>query len=59
MITPNLPEARVLGGRGAAAATPRTSRGRCTRSGPTNVVVTGGHRDEATDVFFDGDDDRR
>jgi hydroxymethylpyrimidine/phosphomethylpyrimidine kinase len=22
--------------------------------GPANVVVTGGHRDEATDVFFDG-----
>jgi hydroxymethylpyrimidine/phosphomethylpyrimidine kinase len=23
--------------------------------GPANVVVTGGHRDEATDVFFDGE----
>ena len=22
--------------------------------GPANVVVTGGHRDEVTDVFFDG-----
>ena len=24
--------------------------------GPANVVVTGGHRDEIVDVFFDGDD---
>ena len=65
VITPNLPEARVLasgagaGGRdarGAAsrATTSRTWRARCTRSGPQNVVVTGGHRDEVTDVFFDG-----
>ena len=31
------------------------SRARCTRSGPAVVVVTGGHREEATDVFFDGE----
>ena len=57
VITPNLPEARVLAGTGAdarARATPRISRARCTRSGPDAVVVTGGHREEATDVFFDG-----
>ena len=46
VITPNLPEARVLareadgdGGRRGAA------RARCTRSGPRAVVVTGGHRE--------------
>jgi hydroxymethylpyrimidine/phosphomethylpyrimidine kinase len=51
VITPNLPEARVLAGdhddvedlvRALHAL------------GPENVVVTGGHRDEVTDVFFDG-----
>ena len=61
VITPNLPEARVL----AASARPTrdaTSR-RCARRAPArararrNVVITGGHRDEITDVFFDGDDD--
>ena len=36
------------------ARTPRTSPARSTRSAPHAVVVTGGHRDEATDVFFDG-----
>jgi hydroxymethylpyrimidine/phosphomethylpyrimidine kinase len=24
--------------------------------GPANIVVTGGHREEAVDVFFDGDE---
>jgi hydroxymethylpyrimidine/phosphomethylpyrimidine kinase len=53
VITPNLPEARVLTGDGEADAE------QLARSlhalGPENVVVTGGHREEATDVFFDGD----
>ena len=31
---------------------PRRSPARCTRSGPDVVVVTGGHRDEATDVVL-------
>jgi hydroxymethylpyrimidine/phosphomethylpyrimidine kinase len=54
VITPNLPEARVL-----AQSDPeedaldlvRTLR----RLGPQVVVVTGGHRNEVVDVFFDGD----
>ena len=51
VITPNLPEARVLAGDHddiveLAAALHDL--------GPANVVVTGGHRDEVTDVFFDG-----
>ena len=57
VITPNLPEARVLRGPGGGESprTRRRSRARCTRSDPANVVVTGGHREEATDVLFDGD----
>jgi len=53
VITPNLPEARVLAGDpGAGAdALARTLH----RLGPEAVVVTGGHRDEVTDVFFDGE----
>src|SRR3954451_19446352 len=86
VITPNLPEARVLAGegrgnaaarddRGGAAArddrrgaAARDDRGDATAGGsdaealaralhalgPANVVVTGGHRLQATDVFFDG-----
>jgi hydroxymethylpyrimidine/phosphomethylpyrimidine kinase len=54
VITPNLPEARVLasaGGREDAAELARALHA----LGPDIVVVTGGHRDEATDVLFDGD----
>jgi hydroxymethylpyrimidine/phosphomethylpyrimidine kinase len=88
VITPNLPEARVLAGgdaRGTRAADEATSahgadalrdaRGRAVPTlaasdagdddvddlaralyalGPANVVITGGHRDVITDVFFDG-----
>jgi hydroxymethylpyrimidine/phosphomethylpyrimidine kinase len=52
VITPNLPEARVLAdmGAGDAEALARALHG----LGPDAVVVTGGHRDEATDVFYDG-----
>ena len=62
VITPNVPEARVLAGGATggapaptAATTRRRSPGSSTRSGPAAVIVTGGHRDAATDVFFDGD----
>lgn len=56
VVTPNLPEARVLAGRpavkgpGEAEALART----ILTLGAGNVVVTGGHREEATDVLFDG-----
>jgi len=52
VITPNLPEARVLAGDGDddAEALARALH----ELGPAAVVVTGGHREEATDVFFDG-----
>jgi hydroxymethylpyrimidine/phosphomethylpyrimidine kinase len=79
VITPNLPEARVLAGGDDAARARRRAGGddagradagradagrggadaedlarALHRLGPENVVVTGGHRAEATDVFFDG-----
>ena len=41
---------------GADARRRRGARARALHElGPANVVVTGGHRDEATDVFFDGE----
>ena len=53
---PNLPEARVLAGRRRGRRARSWRRGARTRSARAAVVVTGGHRDEATDVFFDGED---
>src|SRR3954469_1322967 len=52
VITPNLPEARVLAGEDDRDAEDLARA--LHRLGPANVVVTGGHRQEATDVFFDG-----
>ncbi len=65
VITPNLPEARVLAA--AASADPAAARAggeggddaaalaRALHAlGPEVVVVTGGHREQAVDVFFDG-----
>ena len=53
VMTPNVPEARVLAG-GSEESVEDLAR-RLHRLGPSVVVVTGGHRDEATDVLFDGD----
>jgi hydroxymethylpyrimidine/phosphomethylpyrimidine kinase len=54
VVTPNVPEARVL-----AAAEDDTAPDELARAihalGPDAVVVTGGHRDEVTDLFFDGE----
>ena len=52
VITPNLPEARVLAGEweGDAEELARALHA----LGPQAVVVTGGHREQATDVLFDG-----
>jgi hydroxymethylpyrimidine/phosphomethylpyrimidine kinase len=56
VVTPNLPEARVLAGDSAAASAGAAELARAIHAlGPAVVVVTGGHRDEAADVFFDGD----
>jgi hydroxymethylpyrimidine/phosphomethylpyrimidine kinase len=53
VVTPNVPEARVLAGDDALEG------GALARAvhalGPAAVVVTGGHREEAVDVLFDGE----
>ena len=57
VVTPNVPEALVLAGSGEApdrvdpVVLARAIRG----LGCEAVVVTGGHRESATDVFFDGE----
>ena len=54
MVTPNLAEARVLAELGEDA-TPEELARAVHALGPAAVVVTGGHREQATDVFFDGE----
>ena len=54
VVTPNVPEARVLSGVGEDATGEQLARA-VRELGPAAVVVTGGHREEAVDVFFDGD----
>ena len=52
VVTPNIPEARVLAGDDNLDA---DGLARAVHAlGPQAVVVTGGHRDEAVDVLFDG-----
>jgi hydroxymethylpyrimidine/phosphomethylpyrimidine kinase len=53
VVTPNLPEARVLARaeKGEPEELVRAIRG----LGAKVVVVTGGHREQAVDLFFDGD----
>jgi hydroxymethylpyrimidine/phosphomethylpyrimidine kinase len=61
VVTPNVPEGRVLAGegaedaRGAEAGSPEALVRAVHALGPRAVVLTGGHRDEATDLFFDGE----
>ncbi len=61
VVTPNLPEARVLVAAGDAqgAAEREGEAADLVRAvhalGPATVVLTGGHRREATDVFYDGE----
>jgi hydroxymethylpyrimidine/phosphomethylpyrimidine kinase len=63
VVTPNLPEAKLLAGGSESAAVPVGATG--TREpealaraihalGPETVVVTGGHREQAIDLFYDG-----
>ncbi len=60
VITPNVPEAQALLVAAGAAGPPRTDLDPLELArelqalGPQAVVVTGGHREQATDVFFDG-----
>jgi hydroxymethylpyrimidine/phosphomethylpyrimidine kinase len=58
VVTPNLPEARALAAAAGAAVPDDDAPGlaRAIRGlGPSVVVVTGGHREQAIDVFFDGE----
>jgi hydroxymethylpyrimidine/phosphomethylpyrimidine kinase len=53
VVTPNLPEARVLAG---DAALDGEALARAVHAlGPGAVVVTGGHREQAIDIVFDGE----
>jgi hydroxymethylpyrimidine/phosphomethylpyrimidine kinase len=54
VVTPNVPEALVLVG-GSERATPRSLAEEIHLLGPRVVVVTGGHREDATDTFYDGE----
>jgi hydroxymethylpyrimidine/phosphomethylpyrimidine kinase len=53
VVTPNVPEALVLVG-GDQDQTPARLAEEIHVLGPHAVVVTGGHRDDATDTFYDG-----
>src|SRR5579884_1625680 len=55
VLTPNLPEARVLAADAEARAGAEDLARVIHALGPAAVVVTGGHRDRASDVFFDGE----
>jgi hydroxymethylpyrimidine/phosphomethylpyrimidine kinase len=54
VVTPNLSEARYLVDAADDASPDELARA-VHGLGPDAVVVTGGHREEATDVFFDGE----
>lgn len=63
VVTPNIPEARVLTGLGEGASQEELARGVMALGpqalgrhapGPQAVVVTGGHSEEMVDLFFDG-----
>jgi hydroxymethylpyrimidine/phosphomethylpyrimidine kinase len=54
VVTPNLMEARVLAGDDAAELDGEALARAVHARGAKAVVVTGGHRDAATDLLFDG-----
>jgi hydroxymethylpyrimidine/phosphomethylpyrimidine kinase len=59
VVTPNIPEARVLAGAGEGATQEELARAVFALGpddlGPRAVVVTGGHSAELVDLFFDGE----
>ena len=54
VVTPNLPEARVLAGAEVDPEDPAALARALHALGAANVVVTGGHREAIVDTFFDG-----
>jgi hydroxymethylpyrimidine/phosphomethylpyrimidine kinase len=54
VATPNVPEARALAGASQEEDDVEALARAVHALGPRNVVVTGGHREDATDLFFDG-----
>jgi hydroxymethylpyrimidine/phosphomethylpyrimidine kinase len=54
VVTPNIPEARMLTGAGEAASQEELAHG-VLGLGPAAVVVTGGHSEALVDLFFDGE----
>jgi len=54
VVTPNVPEALALTGAEDGADGPELARA-VHALGPAVVVVTGGHREQAVDMFFDGE----
>jgi hydroxymethylpyrimidine/phosphomethylpyrimidine kinase len=54
VVTPNIPEARVLTGAGEEASQEDLVR-RVVELGPKAAVLTGGHSEELVDLFFDGE----
>jgi hydroxymethylpyrimidine/phosphomethylpyrimidine kinase len=54
VVTPNVPEARALTGSGAEIDAPTLARA-VHALGPAVAIVTGGHREQAIDVLFDGE----
>ena len=54
VLTPNVPEARALLDDAGEPDIQELAR-RIHALGPAAVVITGGHREQATDVFFDGE----
>ncbi len=55
VVTPNLAEAHVLAGDADADADPETLAHAIFALGPQIVIVTGGHRERAADLYFDGE----
>jgi hydroxymethylpyrimidine/phosphomethylpyrimidine kinase len=55
VVTPNVPEARVLVRDTSGEMLPEALAAAVHGLGPRAAVVTGGHRDVATDVLFDGE----
>jgi hydroxymethylpyrimidine/phosphomethylpyrimidine kinase len=53
VVTPNVPEARTIAP-DTAASDPAALARAIHALGPRYVVVTGGHREQAIDVFYDG-----